>query len=76
MVLNCTPVERTNYRIAFPVPGRWHEALNTDSSHYGGANRGNCGAIDTEPVPCGTEAQSALLTLPPLSAIYFVEDQT
>ncbi|MDK7748784.1 1,4-alpha-glucan branching protein GlgB [Brevibacterium sp. UMB10442] len=76
VVLNCTPVERSNYRIAFPVPGRWHEALNTDSSHYGGANRGNCGAIDTEPVPCGTEAQSALLTLPPLTAIYFVEDQS
>jgi 1,4-alpha-glucan branching enzyme len=27
-------------------------------------------------VPTGDEAQSALLTLPPLSAIYFVEERS
>lgn len=74
VVLNLTPVERTGYRIPFPVPGRWTEALNTDSSFYGGGNRGNTGAVETEDVPAGTEAQSVLLTLPPLSAIFFVEE--
>lgn len=74
VVLNLAPVERTGYRIAFPVPGRWIEALNTDAEVYGGGNRGNRGAIETEAVPQGTEAQSALLTLAPVSAIYFVED--
>lgn len=74
VVLNLTPVEHTGYRVPFPVPGTWTEALNTDSAFYGGGNRGNCGAVETEPVPCNTEAQSALLTLPPLSALYFVED--
>ena len=74
VVLNLTPVEQTGYRIGFPVPGRWIEALNTDSALYGGGNRGNNTAISTEPVPAQGEAQSAMLTLPPLSAIYFVED--
>jgi len=76
VVLNLTPVERTGFRVPFPVPGRWIEALNTDSEAYGGANRGNTGAIETEAVPAGREAQSALLTLPPLSAIYFVEERS
>ncbi|MGO1949517.1 MAG: 1,4-alpha-glucan branching protein GlgB [Mycobacteriaceae bacterium] len=75
VVLNLTPVERTGYRIGFPVPGRWTEALNTDSEFYGGGNRGNTGRIETEDVPAGSEAQSAMLTLPPLSAIFFVEEQ-
>lgn len=74
VVLNLAPVERTGYRIGFPVAGRWREALNTDSSAYGGGDRGHGGAVETEPVPTVQEAQSALLTLPPLSAIYFVEE--
>ncbi len=76
VVLNLTPVERTGFRIGFPVAGRWLEALNTDSERYHGANRGHGGAIETEAVPSGGEAQSALLTLPPLSAIYFVEERS
>ena len=75
VVLNLTPVERTGFRIGFPVPGRWVEAFNSDSRLYGGGDRGNAGAIETEPVPCGDEAQSAMLTLPPLSAIYFIEER-
>ncbi|MET1133880.1 MAG: 1,4-alpha-glucan branching protein GlgB [Aeromicrobium sp.] len=76
VVLNLTPVERTGFRIGFPVAGRWIEALNTDSHFYGGADRGNNGAIETEPVPAQSEAQSAMLTLPPLSAVYFVEERS
>jgi len=76
VVVNLTPVERTGFRIGFPVAGRWIEALNTDSECYHGANRGHGGAIETEAVPAGGEAQSALLTLPPLSAIYFVEERS
>lgn len=76
VVLNLTPVERDALRVPFPLPGRWVEALNTDAAHYSGGNRGHDGAIETEPVPMGTEAQSALLKLAPLSAIYFVEDKS
>jgi len=76
VVLNLTPVERTGYRVGFPIAGRWREALNTDSAAYGGGDRGHGGAIETEPVPAGSEAQSAMLSLPPLSAIYFVEERS
>lgn len=75
VVLNLTPVERTGFRIGFPVAGRWLEKFNSDSAAYGGGNRGNTGAIETEDVPAGGEAQSAMLTLPPLTAIYFVEEK-
>ena len=75
VVLNLTPIERTGFRVGFPVAGRWLEKLNTDSEAYGGANRGNTGAIETEDVPAGGEKQSAMLTLPPLTAIYFVEEK-
>ncbi|MGO3722461.1 1,4-alpha-glucan branching protein GlgB [Microbacterium gubbeenense] len=76
VVLNLTPAPRTGYRIGFPTAGRWVEALNTDSAAYGGGDRGHGGAIETEQVPAGDHPQSALLTLPPLSAIYFVEERS
>ncbi|MDY3049600.1 MAG: 1,4-alpha-glucan branching protein GlgB [Rothia sp. (in: high G+C Gram-positive bacteria)] len=75
VVMNLVPVQREGFRVPFPIAGRWLEVLNTDSAHYNGANRGHGGAIETEPVPMGTEAQSALLTLPPLSVIYFAEEK-
>jgi 1,4-alpha-glucan branching enzyme len=73
VVLNLTPVERSGYRLPFPAAGTWTEALNTDSAFYGGGDVGNRGTVTTEAVPCGGEKHSALVTLPPLSAIFFVE---
>ncbi len=73
VAVNMTPVERAGYRVGFPAEGSWREALNTDAEIYGGANRGNMGGIGTEPVPWHGQAQSALLTLPPLSALVFLE---
>ncbi|WP_172295560.1 1,4-alpha-glucan branching protein GlgB [Pseudoruegeria sp. HB172150] len=73
VVLNMTPVERTGFRIGFPASGHWDEALNTDSAAYGGGNSGNFGGIETEAVPWHGQAQSAMLTLPPLSAIIFLQ---
>ena len=58
-VANLTPVPRTGYRLGLPVPGRWSELLNTDSSHYGGSDQGNLGGVEAEdvavdgPVPLG-----------------------
>lgn len=75
VVMNLTPVEREGFRVPFPLPGRWLEVLNTDAAHYNGGNRGHGGAIETEPIPLGNEAQSALLKLPPLTTIYFAEEQ-
>ncbi|WP_435259101.1 1,4-alpha-glucan branching protein GlgB [Thioclava sp. FR2] len=69
-VVNMTPVER-RYRLGLPEAGRWEEILNTDAAHYGGGDRGNMGAIKSEKTPWHGRAQSALVTLPPLSALYF-----
>ena len=69
VILNFTPVPRTNYRIGLPCPGFYREALNSDSERYGGSNLGNAGGINTEPVAWMDQGQSAVLTLPPLGAV-------
>lgn len=76
VVMNLSPLEHDGFRVPFPLAGRWLEVLNTDSAHYHGGNRGHGGAIETEPVPMGNEAQSALVKLPPFSVIYFAEEQS
>jgi 1,4-alpha-glucan branching enzyme len=69
VVCNFTPVPREGYRIGVPRPGRWGEVLNTDAGLYGGSNMGNGGGLETEPVGSHGEAQSLVLTLPPLATI-------
>jgi 1,4-alpha-glucan branching enzyme len=73
-VANLTPVPRTGYRLGLPVPGRWRELLNTDSSHYGGSDTGNLGGVKAEDVPWMEQYHSAELTLPPLGAIWLVPE--
>ncbi len=80
-VCNLSPVVREGYRVGLPRTGRWREALNTDSTYFGGADIGNGGAIETEPVPWHGQGYSALLTLPPLAVLWLVpegdgDDQT
>jgi 1,4-alpha-glucan branching enzyme len=69
VVVNMTPVERS-YRLGLPAPGQWDEVMNSDSEVYGGGNRGNLGGVRTEAKSWHGQSQSALVTLPPLSAIY------
>ena len=73
-VANLTPVPRTRYRLGLPVPGRWRELVNTDSSFYGGSDQGNLGGVEAEDVPWMTQYHSAELTLPPLGAIWLVPE--
>jgi len=73
VVVNFTPVARA-YRLGLPTPGPWREVLNTDAAVYGGGNRGNAGGVMTEPTPWQGQGQSALVTLPPLSALYLQQD--
>ena len=71
VVSNMTPVARYHYRIGVPVPGQWHETLNTDAHRYGGSNLGNMGGVQTEPVGAHGSPQSLALTLPPLATLFF-----
>jgi 1,4-alpha-glucan branching enzyme len=70
VAVNMTPVER-RLRLGLTGPGRWTEILNTDAAIYGGGNRGNMGGLKAEPVPWQGQSHSAMVTLPPLSALYF-----
>jgi 1,4-alpha-glucan branching enzyme len=70
-IFNLTPVPQEGYRVGLPKPGSWKEVLNSDSSIYGGGNVGNRGGITTEEICQHQQAQSALMTLPPLSVAVF-----
>jgi 1,4-alpha-glucan branching enzyme len=67
---NFTPVERT-YRLGVPFPGRWQEALNTDSKHYAGQGLGNLGGVVAEAIPCQGRPYSIEVRLPGLSMVIF-----
>ena len=69
VVLNFTPVPRENYRLGAPLPGQYHEILNSDSTHYGGTNVGNSGIIYTENESWMNQPCSLILNLPPLAGI-------
>jgi 1,4-alpha-glucan branching enzyme len=45
VVVNFTPVVRSNYRIGVPFGGAWEELLNSDSTYYGGSGQGNLGVV-------------------------------
>ncbi|GJL56719.1 MAG: 1,4-alpha-glucan branching enzyme GlgB [Nitrospirales bacterium] len=68
---NFTPVPRQQYRMGVPRPGLYRELLNSDAEMYGGSNMGNAGAVEAEPVPSHNQPYSLLVTLPPLSVVFF-----
>ncbi|MHB8186989.1 MAG: 1,4-alpha-glucan branching protein GlgB [Dermatophilaceae bacterium] len=58
------------YRLGLPHAGRWNEILNTDVEGYGGSGVGNLGSVQAEAMPWHGQPYSALLTLPPLGAVW------
>jgi 1,4-alpha-glucan branching enzyme len=73
-VANLSPVPRERYRVGLPEGGRWIEALNTDSTHYGGSGLGNMGAVEAEERGWHEQPFSAELTLPPLAVMWLRRD--
>lgn len=71
--VNFTPVPRTGYRMGFPKPGLWKEALNSDASVYGGSGVGNMGAVTAQDIPFHNRDCSAEITVPPLACVFFVK---
>ena len=71
VAVNMTPVPRNGYRIGLPASGHWDEILCTDAEIYGGGNRGNGKGLATEAVRWHDREQSALIDIPPLSAVVF-----
>ncbi|HUL82442.1 MAG TPA: 1,4-alpha-glucan branching protein GlgB [Gammaproteobacteria bacterium] len=73
VLLNFTPIPRHGYRVGVPARGRYREALNSDSSYYGGSNVGTP-AASTEDVPCMGYAQSIVVTVPPLAGLVLLPE--
>ena len=73
-VCNFAPVPRPGYRVGLPRSGRWVEALNTDSSFYGGTDTGSLGGVDAEAQPWHDQPCSAELSLPPLGVVWLVPE--
>jgi 1,4-alpha-glucan branching enzyme len=71
VILNLTPLMRTNYRVGLPRPGHWRELLNSDAAIYGGGNRGNLGGVMADDYNVHNQSYSAEFTLPPLSVLVF-----
>ena len=69
-IFNFTPVLRNGYRVGVPRPGLYEEVMNSDAAVYGGGNHGNAGAVEAESMPWMNQQHSAVITLPPLGAIY------
>ncbi len=71
-VCNFSPVRRSGFRVGVPRAGWYREVLNTDSAMYGGANIGNLGGVEAQPMPHQRFSHSISIELPPLSALWFV----
>jgi 1,4-alpha-glucan branching enzyme len=71
---NLSPVPRAPYRLGLPRSSRWREAINTDSTFYGGSDLGNLGGVQPEPIPWHGQPFSAEVTLPPLAAVWLVPE--
>jgi 1,4-alpha-glucan branching enzyme len=68
-VSNFTPMVRQDYRLGVPIPGIYHERLNTDAEIYGGSNVGNGGELRSEAISWHGRPHSLLLTLPPMATL-------
>ncbi len=73
-VFNFSGSEHTRYRLGLPRSGRWREVLNSDSDIYNGAGVGNFGAVEALDEPCHGRPASAVMVLPPLSALWFTPE--
>ncbi|BBZ08549.1 1,4-alpha-glucan branching enzyme GlgB [Mycolicibacterium doricum] len=70
-VFNFSGAEHSQYRLGLPHAGTWREVLNTDASDYDGAGIGNYGAVEATDEPWHGRPASAVMVLPPLSALWF-----
>jgi len=70
-VFNFTPIPREGYRLGVPLGGHYQEILNSDAAIYGGSNMGNAGGATAEEMPWHGQSHSIVITLPPLSALFF-----
>jgi len=69
-VANFAGVPHLDYRLGLPAAGRWREVVNTDAHVYGGSGVGNYGAVTAIGTSSHGQPASAVLSLPPLGALW------
>ena len=74
VVVNFSGVPQHQVHVGLPYGGRWREVLNTDAEVYGGSGQGNMGAVQAYDEPHQRQPWSALVTVPPMGAIWLVPD--
>jgi 1,4-alpha-glucan branching enzyme len=70
-VINFTPVYRPQYRMGVPKAEGFMEVFNSDDQSFGGSGAVNDQIITPEDVPCHNLEQSIILSLPPLSIVFY-----
>ncbi|MDD9156265.1 1,4-alpha-glucan branching protein GlgB [Aliivibrio sp. S4TY2] len=71
VVSNFTPTPRENFRLGMPVSGEYELLLNSDAHFYGGSNYDVVSKVKTESIESQGLPQSILITLPPLSTVFY-----
>ncbi|MGM9508910.1 1,4-alpha-glucan branching protein GlgB [Larkinella sp. GY13] len=69
IVLNMTPIPRTDYRIGVPAAGTWVELFNSDDRAFFGSGLLNSQPLVSEPQEWQGRQASIVLTVPPLGAV-------
>jgi len=71
IILNLTPVYRTDFRIGMPMKGKWKEIFNSDATEFFGSNKLNPGIFPTENIAYHQHQQSISIHVPPLGVTIF-----
>ncbi|WP_138992410.1 1,4-alpha-glucan branching protein GlgB [Larkinella sp. C7] len=69
IVLNMTPIPRTDYRIGVPAAGTWVELFNSDDRAFFGSGLLNSQPLVSAPQEWQGRQASIVLTVPPLGAV-------
>ncbi len=69
VVLNLTPVPRSDYRVGVLSEGDWSEVFNSDATDFGGSGVSNPYAVSSENQQWHGRSQSVRVNLPPLGVV-------
>lgn len=69
-VVNFAGNPHYDYRVALPFAGDWEEVLNSDADQYGGSGVGNGGTVKGVDEPHYAQPAHAVITVPPLAALW------
>jgi 1,4-alpha-glucan branching enzyme len=71
IVLNMTPVTRSDFRVGVPYTGNWKEIFTSDAHSFWGSDVKNNIAVKSESISWHGRENSIKITVPPLAATVF-----